>query len=111
MREKLKDLVSPPVQVDDGVPEYETQDDVGEWSGGEDDGESKSDEPHISLDLKFDELVVGKMVEVYWKGDDKWYEGEVTDIGREDKTFEIFYCLDEECLWHAFEDYPLRLSC
>ena len=108
MREQLKDLL-PPDEVDDAVPEYPTQNDVDhveEWSGGEDD----DDEPTISVDLRLDELTVDQWVEVYWKGEDRWFIGQITDICQQDNTFEVYYEIDSECLWHKFEDYPVRLS-
>ena len=105
MRTQLSDLL-PPDEVDDAVPEYPTQNDIEEWSGGEDD----DDEPTISVDLRFDELTVDQWVEVYWKGEDRWFIGQITDICQQDNTFEVYYEIDSECLWHKIEDYPVRLS-
>jgi len=105
----------PAGQVDDSVPEYPTQDDVeddGEdgWSGGEGGDDDDDDEPTISVDLKFDELTIDQWVEVYWKGEKRWFVGQVTDVCSDDKTYEVYYDLDSECLWHKIEDYPVRLS-
>ena len=111
MREQLLDKV-PRTAVDlstpddePPVPEYETQDEV--WSPG---GDTDDDKPCIAVDVKFEELEKGDCVEVFWKGENKWYEGTITDLCQKDRTFEVFYFEDEEVLWHSPDDYPLRQS-
>lgn len=76
-------------------PEYATQDDVA----------------NITIDLKLNDLDVNSYVEVYWKGDKVWYEGEVTGVDLEGGKFEIKYCLDGKQLWHRQEEYKVRVSC
>ena len=89
-------------------PEYETQDD---WDEVEE-SESDSDSSHrVTVSLSFDELRVGECVQVYWKGDEQWYEGEVTDIDEKDRTYEVYYPADGKKLWHDEDNYPIQLSC
>ena len=120
MRDQLVPLLPPaPDDGDDGddwVPEFETQlDDIpgceGEDSGGEGEEESGDDDRVIVDITSVEDMAVGEIIEVYWEGEDKWYEGEITDIGLEDKTYEVFYQLDSERLWHTIEDYPCRYAC
>ena len=54
---------------------------------------------------------IGNMVEVYWEGDKKWYEGEITDVCEDDGTYQVLYELDSKTLWHKVEDYPCRFAC
>ena len=107
MRESLKPLL--PVGSSRALqfPEYPTQDDCfddaeeseeGEGGDGGSEEDDESDGPHIQLPVSFDELHVGGCVEVYWKGEDKWYEGEVTDLDDKDMTFEILYIDDDKKL-------------
>ena len=91
---------------DDGVPEYPTQDDEEVCSSDEE------DDATVVVEIKeVTDMAVGEFIEVWWKGEKKWFEGEVTDIGKEDNTFEVLYTEDEECLWHSFDDYPCRYAC
>ena len=109
MREQLKPLV--PAAPD--APEYETQDplleEVSEMS--EMSETSESDEDRVVVTLSLEEMRLGDMVEVFWKGENKWFEGEITDVCLEDKTFQVIYQVDSECLWHSVDDYPCRQSC
>lgn len=105
MREQLRPLV--PAAQD--APDYETQDPCFEEVSGE--SETESDEDRVVVTISLEEMNVGEMVEVFWKGEDKWFEGEITDVCLGDKTFQVFYPIDSECLWHSVDDYPCRLSC
>ena len=71
------------------------------------DGESSEDEERH--DSTFDTLNVGEIVEVYWKGMKKWYEGEVTDKDDKDDTVEIQYKEDNSKMYHSLKDYRMRL--
>ena len=91
---------------DDGVPEYPTQDEVYE---DPDDLSSSSEETTATTEIiDFEHLYIGDIVEVYWKGDDKWYEGVITDVDAVDKQFEVLYRSDSKKLWHNDTDYPVR---
>ena len=50
---------------------------------------------------------LGDIVEVYWVGDKKWFEGEVTDV--EGNLFEVHYT-DGEKLRHNSSCTKLRLK-
>ena len=71
-----------------------TQDDCYDGDEGANDGDegandagSDSDSSHrISVSVSFEELAVGVCVEVYWKGNDAWYEGEVKEVDDEDRA-------------------------
>ena len=76
LRSQLIDLL-----YDDlGTPEYPTQDDVVE-SAEED---SSSESVSIQLDVSFDSMIVSDCVEVYWCGEDKWFQGEIIEKDMED---------------------------
>ena len=87
-----------------GVPEYPTQDEVLS------DPDSSSEETTSSDLIDFDNLFIGDIVEVYWQGDNAWYEGHVTDVDAVDRLFEIHYKSDSQKLWHAPDDYPVRTA-
>ena len=77
-REQLSRLL-PDAPVDESVPEYETQDDVlPEIESDSDSEHSTISESRVIIDVNsVDDLSVGEIVEVYWKGEKKWFEGEV----------------------------------
>ena len=81
--------------LDETTPEFETQ----------------SVTANISIDVPLEEMNVGDMVEVYWKGDRVWYEGEITNVDLGTKQFEINYFLDNKTLTHNDADYKVRMSC
>ena len=85
-----------------GVPQYPTQDEV--YS----DPETSSEETTDSDLIEFDNLYIGDIVEVYWKGEHEWFEGQVTDVDSVDRLFEVFYKTDSQKLWHDPVDYPVR---
>lgn len=93
MREKLVEMLPD----EHGVPEYATQDDWGDCN--------------IQVDIPLDEMEVGQCVEVYWSGEDAWFEGEITGVSVKDDQFEILYDSDKEQLWHNVSDYSVRMSC
>ena len=99
---------------DDWVPEFETQlDDIPDVDS-ENSEEESEDGGRLIVNIKSvnpQDMTAGEMIDVYWKGEDKWFEGEITNIELEDKTYEVFYQVDSERLWHALEDYPCRYSC
>ena len=90
-------------------PEYETQDDFQESEVQEESDDE--DSCHIRVELCFEELNVGECVEVFWSGENKWYEGEILAVDASDKTYHVHYHSDGKKLWHAIKDYPLSLSC
>ena len=98
MRVQLKPHVP---AAKDIAPDYETQDPCFDEVS-----ETESDEDRVVVTLSLEEMNIGEMVEVFWKGEDKWFEGEITDVCLEDKTFQVIYQLDSECLWHSVDDYP-----
>ena len=104
---------------DNGIPDYETQDDFAcESTEAQDDavcesaeeGEASS-EGRIVVDISLQDMRVGECVEVFWSGENTWFEGEVTDVSVEDKQFEVYYRTDSQKLWHDASDYPVRMSC
>ena len=58
--------------------------------------------------IEFENLYIGDIVEVYWKGEDQWYEGSITDVDAVDRQFEVFYKTDSKKLWHDEKYYPVR---
>ena len=102
MREKLKQLLS---SRPSAAPAYPTQDEV--YS----DNQSSSDEETTSSDIiKFKDLRIGDIVEVYWEGENEWFEGEVKDVDSGDQQFEVYYKSDDQTLWHNQSDYPVRAT-
>ena len=91
---------------EDGVPEYPTQDELYE----EPDDGSTSGETTASDVIKFENLFIGDIVEVFWAGDNEWYEGSITDVDSVDRQFEVFYKSDSQKLWHNEKDYPVRTA-
>ena len=85
-----------------GIPDYPTQDELFT------DPESSSEETTASDLIDFDHLYLGDIIEVYWKGENTWFEGEVTDVDAVDRLFEVFYKADSQKLWHDPDDYPIR---
>ena len=121
MREQLRELLP----GDLGVPEYPTQDEVvaedaehipdedGDTTPDED-GDTTPDEETrtVVVDIQsVADMNEGEAIEVYWKGEKKWYEGEITGIDDTDKTYEVLYHSDSAKLWHKLEDYPARYAC
>lgn len=88
----------------EGVPPYPTQDELLSDPG------SSSEETTASDLIDFDHLYIGDIVEVYWRGENTWYEGQVTDVEAVDRLFEVFYKSDSQKLWHNAEDYPVRTT-
>ena len=102
MREKLKQLLPSRASV---APAYPTQDEV--YS----DNQSSSDEETTSSEiLKFNDLRIGDIVEVYWEGEHEWFEGEIKDVDSDDEQFEVCYKSDDQTLWHNHVDYPVRAT-
>ena len=104
LREQLTQLF---VDVELGVPEYPTQDEV--YDEPSSDGDS-SDSAAIRVDLELDELTVNEGVEVFWKGDDCWYKGVIQNVDLDDRTFQVEYLADKQVLWHKATDYKVRVS-
>lgn len=104
IREQLTNLLPHAL----GIPDYETQDVIYEGVYSDDDADSDEttqDEDDLLsiIDLKGDELV-----EVYWVGEKKWFEGRVTGISLSESQFEIYYPEDKEKLWHKASEYSIR---
>ena len=74
-----------------------------------DSGTSTESEHEPNPDLKFEEINVGDVVEVYWDGMGEWYEGEVSDVDVHDMTVEIIYKIDNKQLYHSLDNYRIRL--
>ena len=83
-------------------PEYATQDDL--FPEGEESDEHATDTEY----LEFEQLRVSECVQVYWKGEQEWFEGEVTEVDTKDGLFEVFYSSDGARLWHDPLDFPVR---
>ena len=49
-------------------------------------------------------------VEVYWKGDRKWYEGRILMVDVENEQFEVEYFLDDQILLHNAADYTVHMT-
>ena len=75
-----------------GTPDYPTQDELFT------DPDSSSEETTASDLIDFDHLYLGDIIEVYWKGENTWFEGEVTDVDAVDRLFEVFYEADSQKL-------------
>jgi hypothetical protein len=106
LREKLTTLLD----EDMGTPEYATQDEV--HSPVPDDSDDSDDgSVSISMSVDIDSLTEGDCVEVYWAGDDAWFEGEVIGVDLNDRTFHVHYVSDGKKLWHDEENYKCRFAC
>lgn len=110
MRADLKPLLPVGAARALQFPEYATQDECYDDAEGASDDDSESAD-RVEVELSFDDLRVGECVEVYWQGEEKWYEGEVVDLDVDGKQFQVFYREDSQKWWHDAADYPLRLSC
>ena len=63
---------------------------------------------------------VGTRVELYWYGDQAWYQGTVIDskvrkgvvhgVSIDRREIQVIYDADEAKLWHALCDYSVRLA-
>ena len=87
-----------PIDIDDGVPDYPTQDEVFTEPESQTGDSSSSEETTASDVIEFENLYIGDIVEVYWKGENQWYEGSITDVDAVDRQFEVFYKSDSEKL-------------
>lgn len=104
VREQLVNLLP----RDHGVPDYETQD-AEEFVSAPSDAETEDE--LISVDISLEEMEVGQYVEVYWSGEQSWFQGEITNISLEEAQFEIYYPSDKQTFWHNDCDYQVRQSC
>ena len=96
-RIKLKEIMGPDNGDEDGEsdePENEDEDET-------------ETEPAPGEDVSFDKLNISDIVEVFWSGEDTWFEGEVTGI--DDGLIVVFYKSDGRQLWHSPDDYRFRL--
>ena len=57
----------------------------------------------------FDDIRVGHIVSVYWRGEKEWYEGEVLEVDHSDSTVKVVYKSDSTSLWHKLDNYPMKL--
>ena len=55
-----------------------------------------SEETTASEIIEFENLYIGDIVEVYWEGENKWFEGHITNVDAVDRLFEVFYKIDSE---------------
>ena len=76
----------------------------------DDEEESSSEETTASDVIEFEHLFLGDIVEVYWEGENKWYEGAITDVDAVERQFEVLYKSDSTKFWHNAKDYPVRAS-
>ena len=81
----------------DMAPEYPTQDEVF-TSCTEPESDTSSEETTMSDYIEFEHLYIGDIVEVYWSGENQWYEGHITDVDSVDRQFEVFYKSDSQKL-------------
>ena len=103
--------------------ENESESSEGEGSEGEGgDGDSDSDsDSDSSDDIPLDLLLkankereteyepkIGDTVEVYWKVEKKWFEGEVLDV--EEDMFQVSYVSDGQHHWHECSKTRARLK-
>ena len=56
--------------------------------------------------LRFDELWIDDIVEVYWEGERKWFKGKITNVDLVDIQYEVHYDLDNTKFWHNYNEYP-----
>ena len=75
-----------------------------------DESSDESEETTASDIIEFEDLYIGDIVEVYWEGEDKWFEGTVQDVDAVDRQFEVFYKADSQKLWHDAKYYPVRTA-
>ena len=73
--------------------------------------EAQNTHANVTIDVPVKDMVVGDCVEVYWRGDKKWYEGRITAVDMAFRQFEVEYFLDGETLTHNEADYKVRMSC
>ena len=92
----------------DKIPPCPTQDEV--FTSCTEPESDSSDETTASDHIEFENLYIGDIVEVYWSGENQWYEGHITDVDAVDRQFEVFYKSDSQKLWHKPEDYPVRTA-
>ena len=114
IREQLLQLLPSDDDVENSIPEYETQDDFDNSLVSVSDDDSDSDSSSsiaVACSLKLEDLVVGQTVQVYWVGDDQWYEGDATGVDIKDRQFEVLYSSDSQQLWHNTDDYQVRICC
>ena len=90
--------------------EYPTQDADGYEDVDDMSTSDESEETTASDIIEFENLYIGDIVEVYWEGEDKWYEGTVQDVDAVDRQFEVFYKVDSQKLWHDAKYYPVRTA-
>ena len=72
---------------------------------------AQDDTPNIIIDVPIQDMRINDCVEVYWKGDRKWYEGRMLMVDMENEQFEVEYFLDDEILVHNAADYKVRMTC
>ena len=98
------------VETDEDMPElveYESSDDDdSEFEAFE----AQHEHAEIVLDVPLERMVVGDCVEVWWKGDRKWYEGRITEVDMEEKQFEVEYFDDGKVLTHNDSEYKVRMT-
>ena len=72
---------------------------------------AQDDTANIIIDVPIQDMRINDCVEVYWKGDRKWYEGRILMVDMENEQFEVEYFLDDEILVHNVADYKVRMTC
>ena len=65
---------------------------------------------NIIIDVPIQDMRLNDCVEVYWKGDRKWYEGRILMVDVENEQFEVEYFLDDQILLHNAADYKVRMA-
>lgn len=99
-----------PFDPSTGVPEFPTQEDVYEEEPDSCTSDESSEETTASDIIEFEDLYLADIVEVYWEGENKWFEGTITDVDAVDRQFEVFYKSDSKKLWHEAKYYPVRTA-
>jgi len=101
-RQKLKELLGDEHEEESSVEEPAEE----PAEEPEESDDSDKDEEDV---IAFDKLNIGDLVEVYWHGEKKWFEGEITDCDRDsEESIEVHY-KDDVKLWHSEKDYRNRL--
>ena len=105
-----------------GVPDYPTQDEMWFDNVARDEdaapdtthatADSDADtHPTIEIICDIEQMNVGDCLEVYWEGEDSWFEGEVMAVDMDDRTFRVHYHSDGKKIWHKDEDFKCRFAC
>jgi hypothetical protein len=91
--------------------EVETDDDLPELDEAEPEPMTQDQFANIEIILPIEDMQVDDCVEVYWRGDDEWYEGRIIFVDLDNKQFEVEYFLDDKKLLYNSAEYKVRQIC